>query len=102
MFHILTTGFRNNQIKFEICLHKTDFSSSGPLGRFKIDPSIKVLILLLSHGSNGLTITEASHVFLLEPILNVQLEAQAVNRVHRIGQVLKKNNYQKQFVKNFF
>ncbi|CAN0389657.1 unnamed protein product, partial [Ectocarpus sp. 13 AM-2016] len=29
---------------------------------------------------------EANHVFLLEPLLNAAVEAQAVNRVHRGGQ----------------
>lgn len=50
-------------------------------------PPPQVLILLLSHGSHGITITEASRVYILDPIMNAQQEAQAVNRVHRIGQL---------------
>lgn len=45
-----------------------------------------VLLLHSSTAAAGLTLTMASHVFLLEPFLNVNEEAQAVNRVHRIGQ----------------
>jgi E3 ubiquitin-protein ligase SHPRH len=45
-----------------------------------------VLLLLLSRGAHGLTLTEANHCFLLEPILSAQAEAQAINRIQRIGQ----------------
>lgn len=47
---------------------------------------IQVLLLLIQHGANGLNILEAQHVVLVEPLLNPAAEAQAVNRVHRIGQ----------------
>jgi len=86
MFFVLSAAFQKNNIKFAICRSKADFSVFGPLGCFKSDPSVRVLILLLSHGCHGITITEASHVFLFEPIMNAQQEAQAINRVYRIGQ----------------
>ncbi|KAG8380997.1 hypothetical protein BUALT_Bualt06G0075000 [Buddleja alternifolia] len=48
--------------------------------------SAQVLLLLIQHGANGLNLLEAQHVILVEPLLNPAAEAQAVGRVHRIGQ----------------
>ncbi|KAL5991335.1 hypothetical protein ACLOJK_012242 [Asimina triloba] len=48
--------------------------------------SAQVMLLLIQHGANGLNILEAQHVILVEPLLNPATEAQAINRVHRIGQ----------------
>ncbi|XP_073129793.1 uncharacterized protein [Henckelia pumila] len=48
--------------------------------------SAQVLLLLIQHGANGLNLLEAQHVILAEPLLNPAAEAQAVGRVHRIGQ----------------
>ena len=51
-------------------------------------PSVhpRILLLMLKQGGQGLNLTEANHVVLVEPILNPAQEAQAVGRINRIGQ----------------
>ena len=48
-----------------------------------------VLLLNVKNGAEGLTLVEATHVFMIEPLLNNALDFQAINRVHRIGQTSK-------------
>ena len=45
-----------------------------------------VFLISLKAGGVGLTLTEADYVFVLDPWWNPAVEAQAVDRVHRIGQ----------------
>ncbi|KAK8057087.1 hypothetical protein PG996_011024 [Apiospora saccharicola] len=54
--------------------------------RFQDENDTKVLLLSLSCGAVGLTLTAASRVYLMEPQWNPAIEEQALARVHRIGQ----------------
>jgi len=53
---------------------------------FNRDPDVKVFLLHAGQAAAGLTLTAASHVFLMEPFLRAGEELQAMNRCHRIGQ----------------
>ncbi|OWZ23211.1 hypothetical protein PHMEG_0001924 [Phytophthora megakarya] len=56
------------------------------LAQFQTCPAACVLALPFKVGANGLNIVEATEVLLIEPLLSASIEAQAVNRVHRLGQ----------------
>ncbi len=54
--------------------------------KFQHDESIKVFLISLKAGGVGLNLTAAEYVFLLDPWWNPAIEAQAIDRAHRIGQ----------------
>jgi SNF2 family DNA or RNA helicase len=54
--------------------------------RFQEDPNISVFLISLKAGGLGLNLTAAEYVFLLDPWWNPAVEAQAIDRAHRIGQ----------------
>ncbi|MEM1177103.1 MAG: DEAD/DEAH box helicase [Acidobacteriota bacterium] len=54
--------------------------------RFQNDPDCPVFLISLKAGGVGLNLTAASYVFLLDPWWNPAIEAQAIDRTHRIGQ----------------
>ena len=54
--------------------------------RFQNDPSIPIFLISLKAGGLGLNLTSAEYVYLLDPWWNPAVEAQAIDRSHRIGQ----------------
>lgn len=64
--------------------------------QFRNDPKIPVFLMRLQQGNNGLDLSVATHVIVMEPVLSasisedawlwIAVEAQAVSRVKRIGQ----------------
>ena len=56
------------------------------LDAFRDDPSVLVILVSITAGGLGLNLTSASKVYVMEPQFNPAAEAQAVDRVHRLGQ----------------
>jgi len=54
--------------------------------RFQTDEKCPVFLISLKAGGLGLNLTAADYVFILDPWWNPAVEAQAVDRAHRIGQ----------------
>lgn len=54
--------------------------------RFQSDPLCPLFLISLKAGGVGLNLTAAGYVFLLDPWWNPAVEAQAIDRAHRIGQ----------------
>ncbi|HLY73966.1 MAG TPA: DEAD/DEAH box helicase [Planctomycetota bacterium] len=54
--------------------------------KFRTDPECRLFLISLKAGGLGLNLTEAEVVILLDPWWNPAVEAQAIDRTHRIGQ----------------
>lgn len=61
--------------------------------RFNRESKLKVFLISIKAGGLGLNLTEADYVFILDPWWNPAVEAQAVDRAHRIGQKKKVFTY---------
>jgi superfamily II DNA or RNA helicase len=59
---------------------------SARVARFQSDDRCGVFLLSLKAGGVGLNLTAAEYVFVLDPWWNPAVEAQAIDRAHRIGQ----------------
>jgi SNF2 family DNA or RNA helicase len=53
--------------------------------RFQSDAACPVFLISLKAGGHGLNLTAADYVYLLDPWWNPAVEAQAIDRAHRIG-----------------
>jgi len=61
-------------------------AKSNMIISFQTDPSLKVLLISLKAGGEGLNLQAADHIFLMDPWWNPAAELQAIQRAHRIGQ----------------
>lgn len=86
MLDIVAEALKENSIKFVRPKGGKQFGQDVRLFRSSDYP---ILLLNVKNGAEGLTLVEANHAFMLEPILNHSIDAQAINRIHRIGQTSK-------------
>lgn len=61
--------------------------------RFNKDADLRVFLISIKAGGLGLNLTKADYVFILDPWWNPAVEAQAMDRAHRIGQKNKVFSY---------
>ena len=83
MLDVIAEGLGANQIIFVRPRSGKRFGED--IKRFRSSDA-PILLMNVKNGAEGLTLTEANHVFMVEPMLNCGLDSQAINRVHRIGQ----------------
>lgn len=85
VLEIIANALTQNDIMYSL-LNKSGRAFHSDLDKFKEREDLQVLLMPLTSGAKGLNIIEATHVCLVEPILNLASELQAIGRVHRIGQ----------------
>jgi SNF2 family DNA or RNA helicase len=85
MLAILRSRLDGLGIRYEYLDGKTN-DRATPVERFQNDPESKLFLISLKAGGLGLNLTAAEYVYLLDPWWNPAVEAQAVDRTHRIGQ----------------
>jgi SNF2 family DNA or RNA helicase len=59
---------------------------TAAMDAFRDDPAVHVILVSIMAGGLGLNLTAGNNVYVMEPQYNPAAEAQAVDRVHRLGQ----------------
>ena len=85
MLAIVRTHLDRERVDYEYLDGKTR-DREARVARFQEDASCKLFLVSLKAGGTGLNLTAAQYVFLLDPWWNPAVEAQAIDRTHRIGQ----------------
>ena len=85
MLSIVRTHLENAGIEYEYLDGQTR-DRQERVDRFQSDDDCKVFLISLKAGGLGLNLTAADYVFLLDPWWNPAVEAQAIDRAHRVGQ----------------
>jgi superfamily II DNA or RNA helicase len=82
---LLRERLADEQITYEYLDGRTR-DRAERVARFETDRACPVFLISLKAGGVGLNLTAADYVFLLDPWWNPAVEAQAIDRAHRIGQ----------------
>jgi len=89
---LLKTYLLNNHIPFSY-LDGSTKDRQQQVESFQNRDHVRVFLISLKAGGLGLNLTKADYVFLLDPWWNPAIEAQAIDRAHRIGQENKVFTY---------
>jgi superfamily II DNA or RNA helicase len=84
---LLADAMKRQGIPFHVLTGETSTKKREQVVRaFTEDAEPSVFLVSLKAGGTGLNLTAASHVVLFDPWWNPAVEAQAIDRTHRIGQ----------------
>jgi SNF2 family DNA or RNA helicase len=92
MLQLLEKECRARQINTHILTGQTK-DRQAVVNAFQADANPAVFLLSLRAAGTGLNLTNASYVVLYDPWWNPAVEAQAIDRSHRIGQTQTVNAY---------
>jgi len=92
MLELLEKECKNRQIPTHILTGATK-DRQQVVQAFQNDPNAGVFLLSLRAAGTGLNLTSSSYVVLYDPWWNPAVEAQAIDRSHRIGQTATVNAY---------
>jgi SNF2 family DNA or RNA helicase len=92
MLHLLELECKQRQICTHILTGQTKDRQEA-VNAFQNNPNPAVFLLSLRAAGTGLNLTTASYVVLYDPWWNPAVEAQAIDRSHRIGQTQTVNAY---------
>ncbi|XP_037037910.1 E3 ubiquitin-protein ligase SHPRH-like [Bradysia coprophila] len=86
MLQVFAAEFVQNGISYILYNSKDKGKTkTGTWHRYRTDTT-QVLLMPLAVASTGLNLTQANHILLVEPNLNLAMEEQAIGRIHRLGQ----------------
>jgi SNF2 family DNA or RNA helicase len=86
MLELIAAEFARRDIRHLMLTGKTE-NRQALVDQFQADPASLVFLLSLKAAGAGLNLTAASYVVLCDPWWNPAVEAQAIDRTHRIGQI---------------
>lgn len=84
---LISIAFEDNGLRYT----RLDGTMSRPkrtvaLDTFRTDQTVPIMLISIMAGGLGLNLTTANNAYVMEPQYNPAAEAQAVDRVHRLGQ----------------
>ncbi len=87
MLAVIAAAFTEDGIRFAYLDGKTPaIKRKEAVKEFQENPEVQVFLISLKAGGVGLNLTGAEYVYLVDPWWNPAVEAQAIDRTHRIGQ----------------
>ena len=92
MLSILANELQKKSVEYAILTGKTQ-NRKGEVEEFTRNSSKNVFLISLKAGGTGLNLVSADNVIIFDPWWNPSVEAQAIDRAHRIGQTQTVNVY---------